>query len=547
MTVPLRDPRASPPVGDPAASRVVAPPHTTMHPLDSRRPRSRRPAWRPILALATAVIALLAVVGCTNSVIAPDYRAFAYASSSGTAAFPGAGAGLAQPGAVEGGIGEGAYDGVPPTMLPGVDQASFTLAEVIALALVNHPLIAQATAQVALAQSDITAIASSAVPKLKLTGEAMARSNAPASAFGSNTFETGDTEVARFTAELMIPIFSFGRFENGIVMVNRRLDAARADERRIRQQVIATVSGLFFTIRELEAQAQVIDASILALRSQEQQAQALYDEGLIVESEAVLIRLQLSRREQGARELASNLRITRGRLAAAIGREDVFAPIGLSTAPTVLDEASVFIDALSLNAALEIALRHRPDLDSARLEAEALDSEMGVYEADIWPEINGFLRYEATTESRVANKDWGTAGIKLEWDILQGGLVFSRLEAVRARQAAHAALVSQLRTDVVLEVAQARENWVNARANLDVSDESIGHAQANLDVVSARFQQQIATAADLLDAESQLAQARSDKVAAQYGLLRALAELEFACGVRLSAPRGDAATSGRAN
>ena len=120
-----------------------------------------------------------------------------------------------------------------------------------------------------------------------------------------------------------------------------------------------------------------------------------------------------------------------------------------------------------------------------------------------------------------------TVGVGLKWNIFSG---FSRSKDKQRADAAHS--IAQTRYDeafrkATAELAEARDGVNSARQAVAATLAADAAAEAGAELMRRRFEEGLATAADLLQAETRRAQAESHAIDAQAGLHMAEARLRF--------------------
>ena len=164
-------------------------------------------------------------------------------------------------------------------------------------------------------------------------------------------------------------------------------------------------------------------------------------------------------------------------------------------------------------------------LSSARDAAEAGAKRSG---RQYLPEIGVFGNYgiHAADAFRKDGDNW-TVGVGLKWNIFSG---FSRSKDKQRADAAHS--IAETRYEEALrqataEMAEARDGVSSARHAVAATLAADAAAEAGAELMRRRFEEGLATAADLLQAESRRAQAESHAIDAQAGLRMAEARLRF--------------------
>jgi outer membrane protein TolC len=173
----------------------------------------------------------------------------------------------------------------------------------------------------------------------------------------------------------------------------------------------------------------------------------------------------------------------------------------------------------------------RPDLTGVRAQMEAASQNVGVARAAMLPHVNAFAEVALDSDELFARKgeSW-TTGIVLSWDLFDGGKMVGVYKEARAKREAARVMAQFKTTDVVREVRAAFRQAKAANAQVDSAEEALNFAQERLRIVQLQYQEGVATATDMLGAESELRHARVRKAAALHGLNISLSELEFVVG-----------------
>ncbi|MBT8479027.1 MAG: TolC family protein [Gemmatimonadetes bacterium] len=144
------------------------------------------------------------------------------------------------------------------------------------------------------------------------------------------------------------------------------------------------------------------------------------------------------------------------------------------------------------------------------------------------PEIGVFANYgiHASEAFRKDGDNW-TVGVGLTWNIFSG---FSRSKDKQRADASQA--IAETRYDEALrqakaELAEARGGVNAARQAVAATLAADAAAEAGAELMRRRFEEGLATASDLLQAESRRAQAKSRAIDSQAGLRMAEARLRF--------------------
>ena len=203
--------------------------------------------------------------------------------------------------------------------------------------------------------------------------------------------------------------------------------------------------------------------------------------------------------------------------------------------PTALSRPTLSAGLLPIDvaAALEKAQRRNPSIIAASREVEAADSLVRVNDAVWWPQVN--LEMTATNGSDVGglrgSNDEYLALLVARWNLYSGGSDTARRSgsmerATEARERLHASI---LKSD-----EETRRSWIamtRQREQVGILRERVQSADGVLNAYSQQFNVGQRDLLDVLDAQNDLFNARSELVTAEYS--------ELFAGYRLLAVTGD--------
>jgi outer membrane protein len=179
----------------------------------------------------------------------------------------------------------------------------------------------------------------------------------------------------------------------------------------------------------------------------------------------------------------------------------------------------------------------RPALAAAEVSVSQQQELLQVARADRWPTLSASTTYnEQAFPQRVfpSSPDQFRRGwngeLKLSFPIFLGFRTSARVEQARAGLLKAQAQRDQVRTQIELDVAQARAEVARTRALLVARRETVTQAQRAHYLAGVRYTNGIATQLEVSDARLAAQQAQVNEVQATRDYLVALARLERALG-----------------
>ena len=267
------------------------------------------------------------------------------------------------------------------------------------------------------------------------------------------------------------------------------------------------------------------------LKSQRQVTQAFFNEGLrprldllqadvdVSRAEALLIQAENTRSTQAARlNTLLNLPVT----------DDVEYMGSLDPIPFSFGFAH----------SLERASRQRPDLRMAALSVDIAGKEREKVQSGYYPRIS------ATANWSTRGSGWDAAGssgmstgysdrevtLSADWTIFDWGQTWYADRQAGFTQTRLKAEAENLRQEVAYEIKSRLLMASDAERRIAVAQKSVTQAKEAYDVAVARYQAQVGTNTDVLDAQAKLSLEESGLTGAKADYLSALARLYVAMG-----------------
>ena len=127
-----------------------------------------------------------------------------------------------------------------------------------------------------------------------------------------------------------------------------------------------------------------------------------------------------------------------------------------------------------------------------------------------------------------------TYGVAIQWTPFDGGVTAGRVEEARANLTAAQAQLESAKLGVTSDVSQSYLNLVTAEQRVTPAEAEVANAQEGLRLVEGRYQSGLGTFLDVLDAQTALTTANSNRVNAQSSVNQARAALAHAIAAPLA-------------
>jgi outer membrane protein TolC len=174
----------------------------------------------------------------------------------------------------------------------------------------------------------------------------------------------------------------------------------------------------------------------------------------------------------------------------------------------------------------------RPEMTALRHRQEQAEARLREARAGHLPRVDAFgsLDYDYGFRFDGSGRSY-SAGILLQWDLWDGQLTRARVQEVEIQRDILLEEEHKLRLAIGLEAQEARQHLLDAEERLEVTARTVDLAEESVKLTRARFEEGLALASQLIDAETALTAARVRRLEAESNRRIAIAALRKALGL----------------
>ena len=308
--------------------------------------------------------------------------------------------------------------------------------------------------------------------------------------------------------EVKQPILNLdGIFERRAAADAARAAGYRAD--RTEAVVSFRVKKGYYGLLLAERQVGVIDSALAAARANRDQAQALFEEGIINRADRLAAEVRVSELESRRTEAVARRQNAADRLRFLIGLED-----DVRIEPTdSLTRESTTVGRMSLRTVNQ----RRSDMRALRARADAAREQTRSRWLAFVPTLNarGTTGWYDDTPFGTSGQSW-TAGVSLSWSLFEGFQQIGRAQEAEAKQQRAQIVLEQQALENEVEITAARRDLMSARTQIEQAQRAVDQAEESLRIRSDRYAEGMARTTDLLQAEATLAERRLAYLRALY-------------------------------
>lgn len=428
------------------------------------------------------------------------------------------------------GEGSGTLAAAAEVMSPQAVPEVLTLGKAVELAVSNHPSLRVASGTQAVNEALVGQAQSGLYPQVQAQGgyqlsTANATRNFTGSSLPRNTsgatfpfFQNGVT--------LNQLLYDFGKIKSQVNQAQFNLQAANSDAETTLQTVIVNVQQAYFGLQQAQRLVKVSEEAITQFTKHLDLAKGRFKAGVAPKIDVTTAEVDLSNAQLNLITARNNARVARVTLNNAMG---IKAPDGYR----VEDPTLARHEQISLDEAVEVAMRLRPEMVSQQALEQAAESAIKTAQSDFFPTVTGAANYSYSGTESPLVYNWNVAGT-VNIPIFSGFLTKQQVAQARANLLKTKANGEVLRQNILLEVNQALLNLEGARERLQVTAVTMTQAKERLALVEGRYRAGLSNAIEVTDAEVALVNAQVNDVVAMSNYQAAKAQLDRATGISAS-------------
>lgn len=418
----------------------------------------------------------------------------------------------------------------PPVTLPApanvpadVPNRPLTADEAARIALRHQPNVKVAQAGVTAAQGRHVQATAGLLPSLGATGSYTNVALAPVGTIpGSAT--TSGFQVMANVRQL---IFDF-KHTRDLVRQSTALErSANANFTKVQSDTVLQVKQAFYAYAQAIRLVKVNEANVGNTQNHLALAQARLKAGLGLPADVV-------RAETSVADAIFNLNLARN--AASIAGVGLALSMGIDPrtpiVPADADEAAIAADdpgALAVQ-----AVKCRPEVLQSQASVKAAEFSVSAAKTVNSPALSanaGWL--QRGSDFPPGNKTM-TYGVAIVWTPFDAGVTAGRVEEAEANLTAAQAQLESARLSVTSDVAASYLNLMTAGQRVTTAEAQVANAEEALRLVEGRYKSGLGTFLDVLDAQTALTTASTNRVNAQSSVNQARAALAHAIAAPLA-------------
>jgi len=415
----------------------------------------------------------------------------------------------------------------PPSPPQDAGAVPETLQDAWRAALESDQQLASSQCNLSSAKSSFEAARAERLPSLNLGADYFALSQQPGfvlnlSPLPATQMSFINRDSVGFHSYVSQPIYTFGRISSGINAAGAAVDANQADVERTRLDVKMRVAECYVAVLRAARMLEVADSKVASLASHTGMVNDYFVAGKVPKNDLLAAQVALADARQQWLEARNGYESTSAEYNRALGR-----PL---TSRVVLAELRDDGAAGNVDELTQTALQTRPELVGLAAQAVALNQQADSVRAKAAPQIQLYGGYLYQQDQYITPNGVAAVALTAEWTAFDFGRLRNQSNALREKGEAVLRSRRDAESVVALEVRQRWLDLQTARQRIRVAWEATAQADENLRVARGRYQQQVGTNTEVLDAETLRVQAFTNFYNCTYQAVLAGLSLRRAVG-----------------
>lgn len=407
-----------------------------------------------------------------------------------------------------------------PALFFSQEIKQMTANEVAELALQNHQQLKVSAQNIDIAKQNTNVVKLQKLPNITAStsqfylGDAIAidkdfsnSANVPMPHYGSS-YGVQATQL----------IFKGGLVNKSIELAGLREQLSELDLEKNKQDVKLLVISNYLDVYKIVNQENVFQNNKKLAQERLKNIQKFYQQGMVTRNEVIRGELAIKNLDQGILTLANNRKILNYNLIIALG-------LSPDTEIVPVENLENKESGIGIDYYLNLAHDNNPLLKSAQTNVDVADKNIEIIKTDKMPTISGFggysLQRPITTRNPVLDMysgGWQT-GISLSYNIdnLYKTKERVKLGELQKNQANDAVTLTQQNVDMSVNASYIK--YQEAIQQAEILNDAKKLAEENYKITEAKYLNQLAVQAEMIDAQNQKLQSELDYANAEINVL----------------------------
>lgn len=415
-----------------------------------------------------------------------------------------------------------------------------TLQESLEIGLQNSKDLKISQSRVNYSDAKLSEINSQFLPQFKLFGNYTRLSdNIPAFEFTSpffpNAIRVSEPLYNNYTFKLGFtqPLFTGFKLLSSRSAAKYNLQASESDYSKEQNEVAFNIYNAYWNYYKAEELRNVIAQTLQQIENHLRDTRNFYEQGLVSNNDLLKLEVQYSNTQLMLIDAENNLKIAKIAFNKELG-------IDLDAQTKVAaTEKSMSLVNYDLSEIINEAINNRYELKSLAYRVEGSKEGITAAQSSLFPSVylsgnyyysNPNPRFQPAKDE--FNYNWDV-GVTLSWDVWNWGLTSSQVSQAEQTKIQLETNYDQLKENIRMEVHSNYLNLLKTEEKVKVNKIALEQASENYRITAEKYNLQLVSSTDLIDAETLKLQAETNLKAAEVDYQISKVRLEKSLGRRI--------------
>lgn len=335
------------------------------------------------------------------------------------------------------------------------------------------------------------------------------------------SFATQQADFGFLSLGITQTLYDFGRTDSRYARAEASREATRFGYKSLEQNVFLHTVNSYFRILQGQKLLKAADEEVTQMSDHLRVARVLFEEGVVTRNNLLQAEVQLARSKQRRLEVSNRLDNAWLDLNDQIGDSP-------ESRKELMEETR--IDPADLGKSAQEVVNMRSEILAQRKLLDAGELAVRETKTGYFPEVFAKAGLDYVQNDKVKEQVIMAATVGLRINLFDGYATTARYrQAVKSRSQT-AEQLHQMESDFALEYRTALNDAMVAKERIGVTEAAIKQGEENLRINRDRYQEQVGTATDVIDAQTLLTQIKTDHYQAVFDYQVALARVKRARG-----------------
>jgi outer membrane protein TolC len=391
------------------------------------------------------------------------------------------------------------------------EKKTLNLKEAIELSIQSNKELKISQAKIEEAAAALKEAVEQQLPDAKVSGSYLRlnsanvdlKTNTGSSGSGGSGTSPKVSQAAYGLVNVSLPVYSGGRIRYGIESSGFLEQAAKSDAEDDRDEVIQNTIEAFANLFKAKSAVSLVKENLVQSQRREKDLGNMEKNGLLARNDFLKAQLQTSNTELNLLDAENNLQLANIKMDLMLGLP--------ATTELVIDTAGIERknDSRVLDDYLHAALSSRKDIAAIDYRKKAAESGVRSVKGELYPGIAltaGYIAADIPHVLSVTNAI--DVGVGVSYNIASLWKNKAKVQQAEAKVRQLAIAESIIDDNITLQVNKSYLSLLSYRKKIDVYFKAVQQAQENYRIVKNKFDNSLATTAELIDADVAQLQAR---------------------------------------